>query len=75
MGLLLRNQSFFVAVATTHQIKEFDYNGNLLTTIGAGSGAFRDGGFNFARFNEPYSLTAAPNGTIYVADRQHHRIH
>ena len=50
--------------------RELDPDWTPFVSVLAGDGvpALRDGGFTRARFSEPYGVTAARDGAIYVAD-------
>lgn len=47
--------------------------GEIVATIG-GTRGFADGAADVARFNQPYGIAPAPNGSLVVADRSNHRL-
>jgi outer membrane protein assembly factor BamB len=48
--------------------------GAVTTLAGSGTAGFADGPSNTAQFDNPFGVTVAPNGTIYVGDSSNHRI-
>jgi len=71
--------SLYVADTMNHVIRKItppDGTGNIYTVVGTGQPGFDgDGGApEQAKLNEPWGLTVAPNGDLYIADTQNHRI-
>ena len=68
--------SLFVADTMNHVIRKITPDGNIYTVVGNGQAGFQgDGGPPAqAELNQPYGLTVAANGDIYIADTQNHRI-
>jgi sugar lactone lactonase YvrE len=57
-----------------HRIAKITSSG-VVTTLAGGSGSgFADGNGASAKFNNPNSLAIGPDGAIYVADRENHRV-
>ena len=48
-------------------------NGEVATLVGATAG-FADGSATAARFNDPHGIAVAPNGAVFVADYDNHRV-
>ncbi len=46
----------------------------VVTTLGGGAAAIRDGLTTQARFNDPYGLALDTSGNLYMADRNNNRI-
>jgi DNA-binding beta-propeller fold protein YncE len=65
----------YVADTYNSKIKQIDLTTNTITTLAGGGspGAFRDGIFAEAAFDEPSGLSYA-NGRLYVADANNHAI-
>lgn len=57
-----------------HAIRRVDLDGSVTTIGGNGQSGYTDGGSSDARFNNPTGLAVASDGTVYVADRNNHRI-
>jgi DNA-binding beta-propeller fold protein YncE len=64
----------YVPDQNNHAIRRVDSKGTVSTIAGNGQSGFADGKTSEARFNNPTGLAKAANGTIYVADRNNHRI-
>ena len=69
-----RNGRLYVPDQNNHVIRRVDLDGTVSTVAGNGQSGFADGKPSEARFNNPTGLAIAPDGTIYVADRNNHRI-
>lgn len=69
---LAADGSLYVADTNNHSIRVIRPNG-LVNTLVGGQG-YADGTGGAARFQNPYGLTVAPDGNIYVADTVNHRI-
>ena len=63
-----------VADGSNHRIRTVDTAKGVVTTLAGIGAGFTDGPAAKARFNNPYSLATAPNGTVFVADYSNHRI-
>ncbi|MEO6033850.1 MAG: immunoglobulin domain-containing protein, partial [Verrucomicrobiota bacterium] len=48
-------------------------NGDVSLFTGGNGAGYTDGAAGVARFNQPWGITRAPNGTLVVADRGNHR--
>ncbi len=59
------HDTLYVADSRNHRIVEFGLDGSFVQTIGSVSNGVED---NLGKFNEPWGLTVAPDGTLYVAD-------
>ncbi|MBK6311560.1 MAG: hypothetical protein IPF42_13655 [Candidatus Microthrix sp.] len=65
----------YVADRANHRIRAIDpTTGQVTTFAGNGTAGFADGPSATAQFNGPTGVTVAPDGTIYVADFDNHRI-
>ncbi len=49
-------------------------NNTVLTFAGGNGAGFADGDADTAKFNTPWQLTSAPNGSLIIADRLNHRV-
>lgn len=58
--------------AATRSLEAF--SGPVVNTVAGGVAGFQDGRGSGAKFAYPNGLTVAPDGTLYVADRDNHRI-
>ncbi len=73
-GTAIDNQGrVLIADSRTHRIRRIN-KGNVETIAGSGSSSYADGIGLKAHFNYPYGLDVDAKGTIYVADRNNHRI-
>jgi DNA-binding beta-propeller fold protein YncE len=68
------NGRLYVPDQNNHAIRRVDPDGTVSTVAGNGQSGFADGKLSEARFNNPTGLIVAADGTIYVADRNNHRI-
>jgi sugar lactone lactonase YvrE len=68
------NGRLYVPDQNNHAIRRVDPDGTVSTIAGNGQSGFADGKPPEARFNNPTGLIIAADGTIYVADRNNHRI-
>ena len=66
--------NIYVTDVYNHRIRKVTPQGLVSTLAGSGSAAFADGAGTSASFNYPYGVAVAPDGTIYVADSNNHRI-
>jgi len=68
--------SIYVADTMNHVIRKITPDGNIYTVVGAGQPGFSgdDGPADQAQLDQPYGLTVAANGDIYIADTQNQRI-
>ncbi|MEM7252314.1 MAG: hypothetical protein AAF493_12925 [Pseudomonadota bacterium] len=65
----------FFADRGNHMIRYFDpENATVSTLAGNGTRGFADGDANTAAFNQPVAVEVGRDGTVYVADRDNHRI-
>ena len=65
--------SLFVADSRNNRIQHFDASGTFIKEWG-GLGDLTQGQADPGSLNEPWGITVAPDGTIYVADTWNHRI-
>jgi uncharacterized protein (TIGR03663 family) len=65
--------SLYVADSKNHRIQYFDAEGNVLAEWG-GYGDITQGDPVPGKFNEPWGVAVAPDGSVYVADTWNHRI-
>jgi DNA-binding beta-propeller fold protein YncE len=68
------NGRLYVPDQNNHMIRRVDPDGTVSTVAGNGQSGFADGKPSEARFNNPTGLGVAADGTIYVSDRNNHRI-
>ncbi|MCK5082538.1 MAG: hypothetical protein KAR31_06490, partial [Candidatus Omnitrophica bacterium] len=76
-GITIREDgSLFIADTTNNRIRRVNSNGIISTIAGNGSAGFRgDGGpAAAARINGPNDITISPDGSLYIADTNNHRI-
>lgn len=68
--------NLYVADALNHAIRRISPDGIITTIAGDGTQGFAgDGGPpEAARLAQPYGVTVAPDGTVYIADRENFRI-
>jgi len=72
---VLKNGLLAVSESGAHAIDIVDPSSGLTTLFAGGNGrGFADGPGATARFNQPFGLAVAPNGSIVVADRLNHRV-
>jgi large repetitive protein len=67
----------FIADTGNNRIRKIDASSQLITTVAGngGAGFFGDGGAAIsAQFNQPWGLTVAISGDIYVADFANNRV-
>ena len=65
----------YVADTNNHRIRATDpTTGEVTTLAGNGFAGFVDGPGGTAQFSVPFGVAVAPNGTVYVADTNNHRI-
>src|SRR5262245_32798149 len=64
----------YVPDQNNHAIRRVDPDGTVSTIAGTGQSGFAGGKASESRFNNPTGLIVAADGTIYVADRNNHRI-
>ena len=66
--------TIYLADVSNHAIRRIAPSGRVTTVAGDGFPGWIDADGLTARFNQPYGVAIAPNGTIYVADAGNHRI-
>lgn len=64
----------YVPDQNNHAIRRIEPDGTVSTIAGNGQSGFGDGSRAEARFNNPTGLAWAMDGTLYVSDRNNHRI-
>ena len=70
---VLGNGLLAVTESSGHAVQLVDPNTGVATLIAGGNGAgFADG--SVAKFNQPYGIALAPNGSLIVADKANHRV-
>ena len=67
--LLITDLNDFIIVAeyNNHRVSVFDTDGNCIHCFGSYGSAN-------GQFNGPYGIAVSPNGSIYVSDRNNHRV-
>ena len=68
------NGRIFVADSNNHRIRLLSTGGDITNSIGDGISGFADGSAATARFNTPIDVIFAPDGRVFVADSNNHRI-
>lgn len=69
------NGIIYFADRGNHQIRYYELDTNKIKTLaGSGTRGFSEGAAQDAAFNQPVAVTVAKDGTVYVADRDNHRI-
>ena len=68
------NGRLFVADSNNHRIRLLSTGGDITNSIGDGISGFADGSAATARFNTPVDVVVAPDGRVFVADSNNHRI-
>ena len=68
------NGRLYVPDQNNHAIRRVDPDGTVSTLAGDGQSGFADGKPFESRFNNPTGLAVAADGTVYVSDRNNHRI-
>lgn len=66
--------SFFIPDQKNHSIRKLTMSGKVTTIAGNGTAGYADGKGTSAQFNNPTGLAIGPDGKLYVADRENHRI-
>src|SRR5262245_48745870 len=66
------NGRLYVPDQNNHAVRRVD--GTVSTLAGNGQSGFADGKPSEARFNNPTGLAVGSDGTIYVSDRNNHRL-
>ncbi|MCB9643756.1 MAG: SMP-30/gluconolactonase/LRE family protein [Myxococcales bacterium] len=64
----------FFAERGNHLIRMIDGMGRVVDFAGTGKSGFADGPANQAQFDTPYGIAFGKDGSLYVADRENHRI-
>lgn len=73
MGIVAGADALYVADAGNHRVRRVGYDG-VVTTLAGGRPGTSDGTGVEASFQSPTDLTLDPQGVIYTADRDGHRI-
>ena len=68
--------SFYIALNYGNRIRRVDPSGIITTVAGNGSGVFSgdDGPATKAGLSAPSGVAVGPDGSIYIADRDNHRV-
>ncbi|MCZ6789325.1 MAG: hypothetical protein O7D33_05215 [Chloroflexi bacterium] len=66
--------NLYVADTNNHSIRKIAPDGRVTTLAGSGTPGFTDDEGTDAQFNSPEGVTAAADGTVYVADTANHAI-
>ena len=66
--------SIFVADERNHRIRNVTSTGVVTTLAGSGVAGFADGTGAAAQFSNPYGVTIATDGTIFIGDELNHRV-
>ncbi|MBM3270486.1 MAG: hypothetical protein FJZ01_22860 [Candidatus Sericytochromatia bacterium] len=64
----------YVGDASNNRIRKIAPSGDVSTVAGDGNPGFAEGAGTSARFNRPLGIALDASGTLYVADRNNHRI-
>ncbi len=64
----------YVSDLYNHRIRKISPDNGLVKTLACEFPGFMDGDAEDASFNEPNGLAVSPDGTIYVADFNNHKI-
>ena len=64
----------YVPDQNNHAIRRIEPDGTVSTIAGTGQSGFAGGKPSESRFNNPTGLIVAADGTVYIADRNNHRI-
>lgn len=68
------SNSLYVPDQLNHSIRKVTLSGLVSTVAGNGKAGYADGSALAAQFNNPTGVGIAPDGTLYVADRNNNRI-
>lgn len=71
---LILHPSGALIVLDQHRVRHISAAGEVTTLAGEIAAGFADGTGLAARFNRPHALVLAPNGHLFVADTDNHRI-
>jgi sugar lactone lactonase YvrE len=66
--------TLYVADTENHVIRALSPGGRLTTLAGNGRAGFADGRGDAARFDRPVAIALGPEGRLYVADQNNHRV-
>ena len=67
--------NLYIADRYNHTIRKLSIDGTVSTLAGkAGFSGTTDGVGEEARFNEPWGICAAPDGTLFIADTKNNKI-
>jgi sugar lactone lactonase YvrE len=73
-GLAIKDHNLlYVADMNNHRVQEI-INASVFTVAGGGSSGYLDATGAAARFNQPYGVALAADGSVYVADAGNHAI-
>ena len=68
-------RNVYVADSGNHTIRKITPNGTVSTIAGrAGTAGASDGQGRLAHFDQPTGIAVAPNGDLYVTDRNNHTV-
>lgn len=71
---LLPDGAVAVADHNNHRIRRVTLDGDVTTIAGSGAAGLVDGAAFAAAFARPQGLAAAPDGTLYITDRDNFRV-
>lgn len=72
-GITIGKEGNLYVVDLHYKIRKITPEG-VVSTIAGGEMGDADGNVTTAQFNDPFSLAIAPDGTMYIADSDNHRI-
>jgi alpha-tubulin suppressor-like RCC1 family protein len=73
----VQGQSLYIADTENCRIRRVDLTTNVISTVaGTGTCGYTgdDGAATMARLNKPTGVAVGPDGSLYIADRENHRI-
>jgi len=68
------NGDYFIPDQKNHAVRKLNSSWQVSTLAGSGKEGYKDGQADMAEFNNPTGVAVDPEGQVYVADRNNHRI-